>query len=98
MFRLLKFIFLSISISLSNGVFAENIDKGDHVIGDYISKSDNKVYVVYCKNGTTTCNYVWDELCDEGQAHNADPEGSEMESSAFMRNKNNEPLRIFICK
>ena len=70
----------------------------DFIIKSYTSKSGNKVQVLICKNGTTNCNYKWDDLCEAGKAYNADPEGDEDQAPAYMRDSNNVPMRIFICK
>jgi hypothetical protein len=85
-------------IAFATTALVQADDDKDYIIKSYTSKSGNKVNVLICKNGTTNCNYRWNDLCESGKAYNANPEGNEDEAPAYMRDSNNVPMRIFICK
>jgi len=93
---LIKSVLLTLLSLISSTGIA--IASSDYKISSYVSKSDNTVYVVFCNNGTTMCNYSWDSLCKEGAAHNSDPEGIEVTAPGYMRANNGAPMRMFICK
>lgn len=59
--------------------------------------SSNTVYMLRCKNGTTVCNYKWDEICVTGKATNTNPLGTPDTAPGYMRDRENRPMRIFIC-
>lgn len=62
------------------------------------TQAGQPIYALVCNNGTTNCNYKWNSLCKDGTAQNSDPTGNVSDAPAYVRDKNNRPMRVFVCK
>lgn len=56
------------------------------------------IYFLRCNNGTTTCAYDWNSLCENGKPLNADLlKGVGGKEPSFIRDQDGIPLRMFVC-
>lgn len=78
---------------------AEPAQGSPYKINKFISPATGQlIYFLRCDNGTTTCAYDWNSLCENGRPLNADLlKGVGGREPAFIRDKDGTPLRMFVC-
>jgi hypothetical protein len=99
----LKFIVLfSASFLVATSAFSQSAapvePNADYDVLVYKTKTGEPLYALVCDSGTTECNYKWASLCKDGAAQNSDPWGEVIPVPGYSRDKNNRPMRMFVCK